>query len=974
MTKRRSILGVAILTAIVTTGTVAVSAGPTTGTVPDRIVGTPVTLEPGITETVNQIMARARLMPPPLLGAPREPEHELQDDRELRPAPDAPPPLSHWPPIPQTFSGTVIREPALPQTVGTSFKAFGFSESPYIPPDTAGDVGPTQIVVNVNSAIRVFDKAGVLGPMDLRFGDFWSSLQPNSVPYDPQVRYDRLSGRWFVLAIEPAVANTRIFLAVSSSSIITGSSSFTFFAFPIGTPSPADAPYACDFPTLGVDANAIYVGCNMFLWNAGTFQYSSAFVIRKSSAMVVGPLVVTGFSRLGAIGLTGPFAPRGVDNDDPTWTEGYLIGTGAESLNTIHVRRVSDPGGTPILGPNMTLSVSDTAVLTQPSAGAPTNIDTLTLRLFAASIHKNKLTGVTSLWTAHSVETDSTCTPADSGTSRRLGAKWYEIGNLTTTPTITQFGTLCTTGAGTGTNFARGFVYPTVVETGQGHMALAASYASQSEFVGVAAAGRLRTDPPGGTRAPETIVMAGLQSYLFLDNNSRNRWGDYSFTDVDPNDDQTVWTFQEYADTPPNNWAVRVIQLKAPPPPTIVTTSGPICAGGAAVPVTINGANVCTAPTCTNGLCTGGQACPEFFDPGPDTGGPGFANHISATVTGGVTVNSASIVIPASPATQRVVQVALSLNTIGTAPGTKSVTITNPDGQSKTGNSLINVVANSSPVSNAGGPYSTCQASSVVVNGTGSADPDVPCGDSVVAYEWDLNNDGTFDITGATPTVTSAQLTALGLGAGPHTIRLRVTDTHAATNTANGTMTILVDGMACSDGNACTQSDTCESGVCVGSNPVSCSAIDECHAAGVCNPGTGACSNPNAFDGTSCDDGNACTVGDICGGGACAGTTTIPAETQNVSVDADKATYSWSAAPYSTRYDVLRGELSSLPVGVTGGDESCFDDLAGPTLSDAMPPLPGTGFWYLSRGENACGIGTYGTHSDGTQRISTTCP
>ena len=30
----------------------------------------------------------------------------------------------------------------------------------------------------------------------------------------------------------------------------------------------------------------------------------------------------------------------------------------------------------------------------------------------------------------------------------------------------------------------------------------------------------------------------------------------------------------------------------------------------------------------------------EFFDPGPDTGGPGFANHIAATVTGGVTVNA----------------------------------------------------------------------------------------------------------------------------------------------------------------------------------------------------------------------------------------------------------------------------------------------------------------------------------------------
>jgi K319-like protein len=1054
------------------------------GEVPGEIVGVPVTLQMGITESVDQIMARERLMPPEALTRPRETHHEIDEELELQKDPNAPPPRSHWPPIAESSSVDLVGAPSLPQSVGTSFKAVGIGESGFIPPDSMGDVGPTQILTHVNGRIRAFDKTGAIGNLDASSFAFWSSLNPRTPTGDSQVRYDRLSGRWFVLTADFTPTNNMILLAVSSGPTIDFTNNFTFYSFLIGSVLPADSSNFCDYPGFGVDANALYIGCNEFN-SAGAFQQASAFVIRKSSVLAGGPMVVTGFSPIGSPALAGPFAPRGVDNDDPTWTEGYIIGTDAGFLNRINIRRVSDPGGTPTLGANVILPVSSTNIFTQPANSSTTNLDVLTLRLFAASIHKNKLTGVTSLWTAHSVETDDTCTPSESAPNRRIGAKWYEIATLTTTPTITQFGTLCSTSAGTGSNLARGFIFPTVVETGQGHMALASSYASASEFAGVAAAGRLRTDPLGGTRAPETIAVAGLQSYVLLDTANRNRWGDYSFTDVDPNDDQTVWTFQEYADTPPNNWSVRAIQLKAPPPPSLVTTSGPVCAGGAAVPVTINGANVCTAPTCTNGLCTGGQACPEFFDPGPDTGGPGFVNHISATVTGGVTVNSASIVLPANPATQRVVQVALSLNTIGTALGTKSVTITNPDGQFKTGNSLINVVANSSPVSDAGGPYSTCQASSVVLNGTGSADPDAPCGDSVALYEWDLNNDGTFDVTGASPVVTSAQLVALGLGAGPHTIKLRVTDTHSATNTASGTLTILVNGLACSDGNACTQSDTCQSGVCVGSNPVTCSASDQCHAvgvcspgtgvcsnptapdgtacsdgsactlsdacqsgtcvganpvvcspsdqchvagvcdpgtgvcpnpsapdgascidgnactqtdvcqsgvctgsnsvvctasdqchaAGICNPGTGACSNPSAPDGTSCDDGNACTVGDTCGGGACVGTAiTIPTETQNVSVDADKATYSWSAVPDSTRYDVLRGDLGSLPVGPAGADESCFDDLSGPTLSDTTSPTPGTGFWYLSRGENTCGIGTYGTQSDGTPRISTTCP
>ena len=131
--------------------------------------------------------------------------------------------------------------------------------------------------------------------------------------------------------------------------------------------------------------------------------------------------------------------------------------------------------------------------------------------------------------------------------------------------------------------------------------------------------------------------------------------------------------------------------------------------------------------------------------------------------------------------------------------------------------------------------------------------------------------------------------------------------------------------------------------------------------------------NPN---GTPCDDGNACTSGDVCNAGVCSGSpVALPGETQNVVAAADKATYSWSATANATVYDVLRGSLGALPVGPGGGDEVCFDDLVGPSVTDATIPAPGTGFWYLSRAENACvGNGTYGTQSNATPRNSTTCP
>src|SRR5262249_32630903 len=148
---------------------------------------------------------------------------------------------------------------------------------------------------------------------------------------------------------------------------------------------------------------------------------------------------------------------------------------------------------------------------------------------------------------------------------------------------------------------------------------------------------------------------------------------------VDPNDNQTFWTFQEYANAS-NSWAVRVVQLKAPPP---ATPSG-------ASPSTVESGS-CSEQVDITGTSSAGSG---FFDPGP-----GFSDHITASVTGGVVARGATYTDP--PHTSP------NLDTPGARSGAQDVTVTNPDGQSDTATGLVTV---GSPVS---GSITPCPTATV---------------------------------------------------------------------------------------------------------------------------------------------------------------------------------------------------------------------------------------------------------------------
>jgi hypothetical protein len=616
-------------------------------------VGVPQIGSIGVSQTTDEIMrqdrstAIQRMNRPPRLSV----EHEIE--REDLPQNPESPEVDRYPADTRIDkSQTQINSVFSSQTLGTTFLGSTLAEAGAFPPDVMGTVGPTQFIVAINGRIKSFNKTtgvadGVLNAdMDVFFTSVMST-QSGTFTSDPRIRYDRLTGRWFVIIIDvPAGTGTvanRLLIAVSNTSTITGSTVWTYFYFV------PNASQFADYPTLGIDKNALYIGFNMFSL-AGAYSGTLGCVVRKSSILGAGPIVSTSVVLATSSGA-GPYTPQGVDNFDSTATEGYFIGGDNVSYGLLQIRRVSTPGGTPSISSNLSVTVPTTdASLTVPhlgnTGGTNGNLDALDDRLFAAVIRNGRL------WTAHNIGVNSSGTTTS---PTRDGSRWYEIGNLTTTPTLIQSGTVYDNTSG-----VRNYWIPSVNISGQGHVAMGFTVAGTNERINAGTVGRYATDVSGAMQTPALYTSSTTAYNPTSDpgGTGGRRWGDYSFTSVDPNDDMTMWTIQEFCSSA-NNWGVQVVKLIAPPPATATS----------ALPSTVN-TNTSNINVTITGTSSSGSG---FFDPGS-----AFPNRLIAAVNGGgVTVNSVTY----TDATHLTLNISV---VAGATAGSRTITITNPDGQSIT--------------------------------------------------------------------------------------------------------------------------------------------------------------------------------------------------------------------------------------------------------------------------------------------------
>jgi hypothetical protein len=144
------------------------------------------------------------------------------------------------------------------------------------------------------------------------------------------------------------------------------------------------------------------------------------------------------------------------------------------------------------------------------------------------------------------------------------------------------------------------------------------------------------------------------------------------------------------------------------------------------------------------------------------------------------------------------------------------------------------------------------------------------------------------------------------------------------------------DGTGCIDGSACTRVDTCQTGTCVGTDPVVCTALDGCHLPGECVPAIGICTDPVRPDGATCDDRDGCTVADRCTGGACGG---VPRSCDDGASCSDERCVDGECRyeVFDSRCDTGECILAHCRPGTTGADtKGCVGDpvFEGETCTD----------------------------------------
>jgi hypothetical protein len=632
---------------------------------------------PGVRLTTAEIMRRQKAMPQMLIRWHPHFEREVERD-DLADNPEAPA-TSTWPPNAAKFSGSI--RPLAAQTTALSFDGANSDDTQATPPDSMGTIGPNQYIVFVNGRLRSFDKTGAAdGVLNANPDVFFASVMTPvggsvvlNFTSDPQIRYDRFTARWYLSIIDVpctdancnGTAANRWLLAVSdaaSNGTITASTVWTFFQVK------TDNTNFCDYPSLGIDVNALYFGCNMFSPTA--FAGTNGYVVQKSSVQGAGPMVVTKFTPLATAGGAGPFAPRGVDNFDPGATVGYFVGADNNQFSRITFRRVSNPGSaTPSISGNIRVTVPTTGA-TNPvehqgnTGGNNGRLDSLDDRLFAAMIRNGHL------WTAHNLRVDASGVQ-NTGSAARKASRWYDFTmSNSANPTLTQSGTIYDS-AGT-LNAAAQFWIPSMAATGQGHAVIGFSKAGNNYGATPSYTGRLSGDAlgtmagvPGASMTDIGVTAASYNPSWDSGGTSGRRWGDYSFTAVDPLDDMTVWTIQEYNEAT-DMYAVRVAKLLAPPPATPTCSATPVDFPSGTGNVTITGTS------------TGGSG---FYDPGTDLPSPALPfTHIGASMTN-ATVNSVTYNSPTQ----------VTLNITASTLGLQDVTIVNPDGQSTTASGCINV-------------------------------------------------------------------------------------------------------------------------------------------------------------------------------------------------------------------------------------------------------------------------------------------
>ncbi len=389
------------------------------------------------------------------------------------------------------------------------------------PPDSHGAVNSTHVVTHINGQAIIQDRTGTI-LANVGLTTFWGSLGVTDV-FDPKVIFDPHSNRFMAMACaQRRSSSSGMLFGVSATSDPTG----TWHLWLLD----ADASNVnwVDFPNIGLTANTVTLTGNLFSNSADAFGGVNIWVLSKSTVLDGGAFTQQLLKVTNAGGTLVPALTY-----DATETTQYLVRVGSSNLfgsGRLQVYSLTGSVGSITFNTIPFASIGPAWSISLPNAkqlGSTATIETNDDRLMNAVIRNGRM------WTVHNVAFDTT-------TRDHSAVKWWEL-----TPsdgTVIQSGLIEDVGAdGLFDNTTgRYYYYPSIAVNKNNEMLVGFSGSGALEYASNYYAYRSPSYAAGLTDTPFKY-KAGLGVY------SGPRWGDYSATVVDPTDDTTFWTVQQFA-------------------------------------------------------------------------------------------------------------------------------------------------------------------------------------------------------------------------------------------------------------------------------------------------------------------------------------------------------------------------------------------------------------------------------------------
>jgi hypothetical protein len=499
-------------------------------------------------------------VPQPLPGTSATPAPSGADLEDLSNGAVHPPmPLPEMPPLPTSGAAapsTMAARPlvsALPEAPGplsppvaTDFAALG-DNSRAIPPDTHGAVGPNDLMVMLNTQVRVQSRTGTtrstvpLNGTPFVGTGFWYAVNPNDAnAFDPRIHYDpSYGGHWVaVVADEPFSTESALLLAVSQTTDPT--LTWWFWRIPV---DPVDQLAWADFPTLGLNNLWVVLQVNLFNITGGAFNRTQIYAIDKAQLYA------------GTLSHPPPIESSTISGTQfpaTTYDSGvndlYLLQLWNSGAGQLQLWKLTGPVALPSLVP--VSPVTGPSWSNEGAGGADfapqlqyqveggclycTPVGSCTPPARKIQTDDSRILGLVyrngKLWAVQTVHL-----PA--GSPNRSSIQWWE---LDTSGNVLQRGLI------DDPTPSRFFAYPSIAVNKHEDVLIGYSSFEGSQYVSGSYSFRSVADP-ASTVQSEYVFHPGEACYYKDFTKGLNRWGDYSQTVVDPTDDVKLWTIQEYA-------------------------------------------------------------------------------------------------------------------------------------------------------------------------------------------------------------------------------------------------------------------------------------------------------------------------------------------------------------------------------------------------------------------------------------------